>query len=138
MVGDSLRESRLVVSGLKEGRGFNATRGASRPALNPLSAVGEWGERREAAMSIRRDPLPKGPEPLREILSRLFTARGWGRRQGQLQLEKIWAEVVGVEFAAQTRVNGLRRGVLEVVVGNAVLLQELAHYHKRRLLEGLC
>jgi hypothetical protein len=27
--------------------------------------------------------------------------------------------------------------VLEVVVDNAVLLQELAHYHKRRLLEAL-
>jgi hypothetical protein len=31
----------------------------------------------------------------------------------------------------------LRRGVLEVTVGNAVLLQELAHYQKRRLLEQL-
>jgi hypothetical protein len=27
--------------------------------------------------------------------------------------------------------------VLEVTVGNAVLLQELAHFHKRRLLEQL-
>jgi len=27
--------------------------------------------------------------------------------------------------------------VLEVVVGNAVLLQELTHFHKRRLLEQL-
>jgi len=31
----------------------------------------------------------------------------------------------------------LRRGILEVTVGNAVLLQELAHYQKRRLLEQL-
>ena len=37
----------------------------------------------------------------------------------------------------QTAVSALRRGVLEVVVGNGVLLQELAHYHKRRLLEQL-
>jgi predicted nucleic acid-binding Zn ribbon protein len=88
-------------------------------------------------MSIRRDPPPKGPEPLREILSRLFTARGWGRRQGQLQLEKAWADAAGPDFAAHTRVGALRRGVLEVVVGNAVVLQELAHYHKRRLLDAL-
>ena len=33
-----------------------------------------------------------GPETLKEILSRLFTVRGWGRRQGQLHLEKAWAE----------------------------------------------
>ena len=88
-------------------------------------------------MSIRRDPASKGPEPLGEILSRLFTARGWGRRQAQLHLESAWAEAAGPDYAAQTRVAALRRGVLEVVVGNAVLLQELAHYHKRRLLEEL-
>src|SRR5438552_476716 len=81
--------------------------------------------------------MEKGPELLGEILSRLFTARGWGRRQERLQLEQIWAEAVGPVAAGQTRVHGLRRGILEVIVGNAVLLQELAHYHKRRLLEQL-
>jgi predicted nucleic acid-binding Zn ribbon protein len=80
---------------------------------------------------------PKGPERLGEILSRLFTAHGWGRRQDRLRLERAWAEAVGPERARQTQVNALRRGVLEVAVGNAVLLQELAHFHKRRLLEQL-
>ena len=83
------------------------------------------------------DHGPKGPELLSEVLARLFTARGWGRRQARLHLERAWAEAVGPEFAAQTRVVALRRGVLEVVVANGVLLQELAHFHKRRLLEGL-
>ena len=79
--------------------------------------------------------MDKGPELFKEILSRLFAARGWGRRQGRLHLEKAWAEAAGPEFAEHTRVAGLRRGVLEVEVNNAVLLQELAHFHKRRLLE---
>ena len=79
----------------------------------------------------------KGPELFREILDRLFAARGWGRRQAQLHLERAWEEAAGPEFAGQTRVSGLRRGVLEVEVDNAVLLQELAHFHKRRLLEQL-
>ena len=83
------------------------------------------------------DQGPRGPELLAEVLGRLFTARGWGRRQDRLHLEKAWSEVVGPEFAAQTRVGAVRRGVLEVMVANSVLLQELAHYHKRRLLEGL-
>ncbi len=78
-----------------------------------------------------------GPEALGEILSRLFAARGWGRRQGRLRLESAWQEVAGPETAAHTRVGTLRRGVLEVTVDQAVLLQELAHFHKRRLLEGL-
>ena len=78
-----------------------------------------------------------GPTPLSEVLSRLFTERGWGRRQGRLKLDVAWAEAVGPEFAGHTRVAGLRRGVLEVEVDSAVLLQELAHYHKRRLLQEL-
>jgi len=85
----------------------------------------------------RKWPGQRGPQALGEIVSRLFTARGWGRRQGQLQLEQAWSEAAGPDIASQTRVNGLRRGVLEVLVGNAALHQELAHYHKRRLLEQL-
>jgi predicted nucleic acid-binding Zn ribbon protein len=88
-------------------------------------------------MAIRRDMPNRGPERLGEILSRLFAARGWGRRQGRLHLERAWAEAAGSEYAAHTRPGALRRGVLEVTVDNAVLLQELAHFHKRRLLEQL-
>jgi predicted nucleic acid-binding Zn ribbon protein len=88
-------------------------------------------------MSIRRNNPERGPEHLAEILSRLFTSRGWGRRQDRLHLERAWAEAAGADVAPHTRVAALRRGVLEVTVGNAVLLQELTHYHKRRLLEQL-
>ena len=78
-----------------------------------------------------------GPETLREILSRLFTARGWGRRQGRLHLDKAWAAAVGAELAKNTRVCGYRRGILEVEVSNGVLLQELAQFQKRQLLEAV-
>jgi len=80
---------------------------------------------------------PAGPELLKEILGRLFTSRGWGRRQERLHIEKAWADAVGPEREPHTRGLGLRRGVLEVEVDSAVLLQELAHFHKRRLLEQL-
>jgi predicted nucleic acid-binding Zn ribbon protein len=86
---------------------------------------------------MRRNPKPGGPELVGEVLSRLFTARGWGRRQGRLHLERAWEEAAGAEFALHTRVVNLRRGILEIEVNNAVLLQELAHYHKRGLLERL-
>src|SRR5687768_6674615 len=80
---------------------------------------------------------PRGPELVGEVLGRLFAARGWGRRQGQLHLERAWEEAAGPETAKHTRVAGLRRGTLEVLVANAVLMQELAHFRKRKLLEGL-
>lgn len=82
-------------------------------------------------------PPERGPEPLGEILSRLFMARGWGRRQDRMRLEHVWAEVAGPAVAPHTAVARLARGVLEVTVDSAVLLQELTHYHKRRLLQQL-
>ena len=77
----------------------------------------------------------KGPEAIGEIISRLFAARGWGRKQERLRLERAWAEAAGPEYAPHTRVAALRRHVLEIEVRGAVLLQELAQFHKRRLLE---
>jgi predicted nucleic acid-binding Zn ribbon protein len=89
-----------------------------------------------------RDPASQGathtgPELLGEVLSRLFTARGWGRKQDRLRLEESWAESAGSDIAKHTRVGALKRGVLEVLVDNAVMLQELASFHKRRLLEQM-
>jgi predicted nucleic acid-binding Zn ribbon protein len=93
-----------------------------------MGAAGRWGAGRT------QRPV-QGPELVSEVLARLFTARGWGRRQDRLRLEQVWAEAIGPEKEAQTRVAGLRRGVLEIEVGNAVLLQELTHFLKRKLLE---
>lgn len=85
-----------------------------------------------------------GPELLGEVLSRIFAARGWGRRQERLHLEQAWVAAVtglgpqaGPDVVRQTRVAGFRRGVLEVVVGSPIVLQEMAQFHKRRLLELL-
>lgn len=76
------------------------------------------------------------PENLSDVIGRLFTARGWGRLSERTRLEAAWAEVTA-EWPGQTRVLGLRRGVLEVEVRTAILMQELAQFHKRKLLAGL-
>jgi len=92
------------------------------------------------AVPVAESRWPKadiGPEPVGEILSRLFAARGWGRRQERLRLEEAWSTAIGPKGSMHTQINKLRRGVLEVIVDNAVLLQELAHFQKQRLLEQL-
>jgi hypothetical protein len=77
------------------------------------------------------------PEPIKEILARLFTARGWGRRSARLHLERAWVEASGPDYEPHSRVLGLKRGIFEVEVNSGVLVQELLHYHKRRLLAAL-
>ena len=79
----------------------------------------------------------KGPETIADILGRLFTSRGWGRKNDRMQLEAAWAAAAGPEVAAATKVLGVRRGVLEVEVRGGPLLQELAQFHKRALLGKL-
>jgi predicted nucleic acid-binding Zn ribbon protein len=79
----------------------------------------------------------KGPENLSDILGRLFTSRGWGRKNDRLRLESAWASAAGEQLQKDTAVLGMRRGVLEVAVRNAVLLQELTQFHKRGLLTKL-
>lgn len=86
---------------------------------------------------FRPDPPPSGPENLADVLGRLFVSRGWGRLSERTQLETAWSEVAAEEFGPVTRVAGLRRGTLEIEVKNAVVIQELAHFHKRRILSEL-
>jgi predicted nucleic acid-binding Zn ribbon protein len=79
----------------------------------------------------------RGPENLADVLARLFTARGWGRKSERVRLEQAWQDTVGAELARETRPGRLRRGVLEIEVRNGVLMQELAQFRKRKLLAAL-
>jgi predicted nucleic acid-binding Zn ribbon protein len=79
----------------------------------------------------------QGPEKIADILGRLFTSRGWGRKNDRLLLESAWTEAAGEQLIKDTRVMGVKRGVLEVEVRNAVLIQELTQFHKRGLLGKL-
>ena len=89
-------------------------------------------------MAARINPEPTGPENLSDILAKLFAARGWGRKSERARLEQAWTEAVGPEFGADTRVLAARpRGIIEIEVRNPVLMQELAQYHKRRLINLL-
>jgi hypothetical protein len=79
----------------------------------------------------------KGPEKIADVLGRLFTARGWGRKNDRMRLESAWAAAAGPEILKSARVLGMKRGVMEIEVKNAVLMSELTQFHKRGLLAKL-
>ncbi len=78
-----------------------------------------------------------GPEKLGDILGRLFSVRGWGRRSARLKLEQTWLAIVDPKFGPHTKVLGFRRGILEVEVNDAILMQELSSFHRRKLVKAL-
>ncbi len=82
-------------------------------------------------------PKPRGPKPLAEILGNLFAERGYGRLQGVAELEAAWLASAGADVARQTRLGGVRRGVLNVTVAHSSLLEELATFRKAELLASL-
>jgi predicted nucleic acid-binding Zn ribbon protein len=84
-----------------------------------------------------RNGRGRGPRALGDVLGELFAARGLGRLRAQGELEGAWAAAVGEPAARQTRVGGVRHGVLTVTVAHPTLLEELAAFRKPRLLEAL-
>jgi predicted nucleic acid-binding Zn ribbon protein len=79
----------------------------------------------------------RGPQSLKGVLSELITLRGWARSKGNAQLQQVWRETAGPQFAPATRATAIKNGILHVGVGNAPLLSELAGYHKHELLQSL-
>jgi predicted nucleic acid-binding Zn ribbon protein len=77
---------------------------------------------------------PRSIESLNQVMSQLFAVRGWGKSQDRLRLERAWAESVEPAQLPFTRVLAIKRGVIEIEVKSAILMQELTQFHKRRLL----
>ena len=77
------------------------------------------------------------PQRLSNVVTDLIALRGWGQVQGHAQLADAWKKVAGTSVAAATRVVGIRRGVLQVAVGNSPLLSELSAYRRPSLLAAL-
>lgn len=76
------------------------------------------------------------PQPIGEILGELVSRRGFARVQVTDQFTVAWREVAGEFLAGQTRVGGLKRGVLEVIVAHSTLMQELT-FQKTQLQKEL-
>ena len=79
----------------------------------------------------------QGAQPIADILGELVARRGFARVRGQQHLEDAWRTAIGEPGAKYTRVGAVRRGTLEVLVANSVLLQELAGFQKQSLLKRL-
>lgn len=77
------------------------------------------------------------PDTLGSVISKLFAARGFGRVQADRQLHAAWKQTAGEDVARQTRVLGLKNGVLQIGVSNSALLSELASFRKQELLEQM-
>ncbi|MCA8995960.1 MAG: DUF721 domain-containing protein [Planctomycetaceae bacterium] len=77
------------------------------------------------------------PSALGDVLSQLFSRRGYGQAMARRQLEDLWRKAAGEDIAELTKVITLRNGVLQIAVANSALLSELASFHKPEILAKL-
>lgn len=76
------------------------------------------------------------PQKMADVLGELLARRGFARVQSAGALETAWSQVAGEGLAPFTRVAGIQRGRLEIVISNSVLLQEVT-YRKTELLQRI-
>ena len=76
------------------------------------------------------------PKHIGDVLSQLIARRGYARVQSAGALTEAWGTAAGERWTSCTRAMAVRRGVLEVLVGNSTLAQELG-FQKKTLVKRL-
>ena len=84
----------------------------------------------------QRRHYARRPKKIGDVLAQLITARGYGRIQADADFTAAWQKAAGHALARFTRPGRLRRGQLEVTVGNSTILQELT-FEKQNILAAL-
>ncbi|BBO36527.1 DUF721 domain-containing protein [Lacipirellula parvula] len=96
----------------------------------------DWNDLTRRAQSHKRWFYGKQPKPVAEVMSQLIQRRGYAQVRNLGEWNDAWLAAAGEAFAAVTEVGQLRRGVLEVVAANSLVMQELG-FEKERILQEL-
>jgi predicted nucleic acid-binding Zn ribbon protein len=78
----------------------------------------------------------KRPKPISNVIAQVVQRRGYAQVRVAGERDEAWQAALGEELAALTQIGGVRRGVMEVVVANSLLMQELT-FRKEELLTSL-
>lgn len=76
------------------------------------------------------------PKEIRNVMAQLVQRKGYAQVRAAGARDKAWQAAVGEQLAPSTRVSGMRRGVLEILVANSLLMQEFT-FRKEELLASL-
>ncbi len=83
-----------------------------------------------------RQFFTRAPKKSADIVAQLLARKGYGQQSAVAELQRIWQNIAADEWRNQTQVGIIRRGVLEIIVGNSMLNQRL-EFEKKRLLAEL-
>ncbi|MEK7674470.1 MAG: DUF721 domain-containing protein [Verrucomicrobiota bacterium] len=104
-------------------------------ALNPRQQViAAW-------RGVDLTPLEKArafsAKPVGHIMPHVLTGLKLDRRQADLEVLKVWNNLIDPSIVAHARPTGLNKGTLFVTVDNSVWLHEIVRYRRKEILERL-
>jgi predicted nucleic acid-binding Zn ribbon protein len=124
----------------------SATAGtAARPAPNRGRAAATTDAARQQALAEwrRLDYAPLemaralAARPVGEVLSRLSANLRLDQRRAEIEILRVWNQLLDPTLVAHAQPVGLRRGTLFVNVDSSVWLSEIVRYHRHEILERL-
>ena len=79
----------------------------------------------------------KAAAPMSLVMRDFLRTSGLSRRMKQGYLADAWEAAVGAKMSALTRISDFRQNMLHVEVASAALMQELAGFRKKEILQKL-
>jgi predicted nucleic acid-binding Zn ribbon protein len=76
------------------------------------------------------------PKRIADVIAQLVQRRGYAQVRAAQAWDEAWRTAAGAQFAALTQVGPVKRGVLEVLAANSLVVQELG-FEKERLLAAM-
>jgi len=96
----------------------------------------DWQDLERRSRAQRRWFYGRQPKPVAEVIAQVVQRRGYAQVRSAGEWNEAWRAAAGDAFAAVTEVGQLRRGALEVIVANSLVMQELG-FEKERILAAL-
>jgi predicted nucleic acid-binding Zn ribbon protein len=101
------------------------------------STQGElWADLQTRRAGEQRQYHGHSPKPIGNIIAQLVTRRGYAAIHAAGERQAAWLAAAGEQLATVSEVGPFRRGTLEVIVANSLLMQELT-FRKEELLARL-
>jgi len=75
--------------------------------------------------------------PTSEVLPRVLTSLRMDQRRAEIEIVRVWNQVLDPNIVAHAQPSGIRNGTLFVTVDSNVWLSELVRYRRKEILERL-
>lgn len=108
---------------------------SARIKLTPKQSVlAEW---RRINLAEEEKAIARNAKPIADFIPHVLKGIGLERKQSELEILKVWNNLMDPTVAAHAKPVGIAKGTLFVSVDSSVWLDEIVRYRRREILQRL-